>query len=247
MLLALITAQPVRAQLNETDTLKLHLKGTVSGSVLAGNISRTLLLNRLDAVYAQPGWGFAARADYQYGSTRHRRTENDLDAWNFLYLRPLSRAYPYAMLLVETNFRRKVESRVQPGLGLSYSLLHRQQNLLRLSLTASWERTRYGGTQFENHSDTTANVIETWRATGRLFGRHHLAHDRLRLRYEVWCQQSVEDRANYRYRAEGGAEVPVSKHVALRATARYSYEHVVLAGFRPDDLFVTYGLTFSNF
>jgi hypothetical protein len=245
--LLLLMSHAAAAQLNEADTLRLRVRATVSGSWLEGNISRLLVINRVEAAYAQPGWGFATRTDYQYGSIRHRRTENDVDSWNFVYRHPLARAYPYAMLVVETNYRRQVENRLQPGVGVSYSLLHQAPHLLRLSLTGAWEQTRYGGTRFEHRPDTTASVIETWRVIGRIFGQHRLIERRLRVLYEVWYQQALRARANYRYRAEGTLEAPITKHVALRATARYSYENVVLVGIKPNDLFITYGLTISNF
>jgi hypothetical protein len=237
------------AQLNESDSTPLQLKFTATGSYLDGIVNRLLLVNRAEIAYAKPTWGFSSRNDYQFGRTFYRQTENDILSYNYLYANPLRRSYPYAMLLIETNYRRKVNFRYQPGLGVSYNLVQERHNLLKLSLTGSFEHSKYGGTEFENHenSNPPSSVIETWRLTGRVFGRHRLLHDRLRLLYEIWFQQSVLDGANYRYHTDDALEFPVSKYIALRLGFRYTYEHVELVGNKPYDLFLTYGITISNF
>lgn len=247
LLLSLVT-RPARAQLNAPDTLNLQVRLTASGSYLAGNVRRLLLINRLELAYAQPDWGLSSRNDYQYGYTGPRKTEDDVVSWNFLYRHPLARVYPYLMLLAESNFRRKLTSRVQPGAGLSWNVWRAEQQLLRLSATASWEQSRYRTRFFAEVADTTTSVRETWRLTGRLYGRHRLfGGSKLRLTYEGWYQQSVRQRTDYRYLLEGGVEVPVAKHVAIRAGARYTYERVGPRGFKPEDLFVTYGISLGNF
>lgn len=246
--LLLLIAHPALAQLNESDTLPLQLKLTTTGSYLDGIVSRLLLINRAELAYANPQWGISSRNDYQYGQTFNRQTEADLVSYNFLYMRPLQRLYPYVMLLVETNYRRKINFRYQSGVGISYNLLRQKQSFLKLSLTASFEHSAYGGTVFEHYVPTgpRPNVIETVRATGRVFGRQQLLGNRLRLYYEGWFQQSVLDRENYRFHVDNSLEVPISKRVAVRAGLRYTFERVGLAGNKPYDLFITYGISLSN-
>lgn len=243
----LLAAGHARAQFNEADTLRLHAKATATGTYLDGNVRRLLLISKLEVAYAQPAWGFSSRNDYQYGYTGPRKTEDDVLTWNFVYRRPLARAYPYLMFLGESNFRRGLVWRSQPGAGLSYNVLRRPGQLLRLSLTGSYERSAYRGTRFEHRADTTSSVISTWRTTVRVFGRHQLAHNRLRLYYELWDQQALTVRDSYRFFGETTLELPLSKRLSLRGGLRYTYERVELEGNVPYDLFATYGVSFSNF
>ena len=247
LLIFLALAPAAYAQLNEADTLRLHAKATASGTYLNGNVRRLILLNKLEVAYAQPAWGFSSRNDYQYGYTGARKTEDDVLTWSFAYRRPFARVYPFAMFLGESNYRRGLMWRSQPGLGVSWTAVRRPHHLLRLSLTGSYERSAYHGTRFEHYADTTSNVIATWRGTGRLFGRHELAAGRLRVLYELWDQQSLTLAGSYRYFGETILEVPLTKRVALRGGVRYTYERIELEGNRPDDLYATYGVSLSNF
>lgn len=247
--LFLLNIPSASAQLNESDTIPLQIKLTTTGSYLDGIVNRLLLVNRAELAYAKPAAGFSSRTDYQLGETFYRRTENDLVSYNFLYLHPLQRLYPYAMLLVETNYRRKVRFRYQPGIGVSYNALNQKNNLLKLSLTGSFEHSAYGGTEFDHYipNDAPRNVIETIRLTGRVFGRHRFFDNRLRFYYEFWFQQSVLDALNFRYHTDDALELAVTRRVALRLGIRYTYEHIELVGNKPYDLFLTYGISLSNF
>lgn len=235
------------AQLNESDTLKLQAKLTSSGSYLDGIVNRMLLINKMELLYANKKIGLSTRTDYQFGKTFYKQTENDWLSYNFFYLFPTHRMYPYAMLLLETNYRREIEHRIQPGLGVSYNVIHHNANhLLKLSLTGSYERSAYSGRKFDNRTDTTSNIIETPRVTGRVYGRHKLK-GKLRFVYEFWFQQSVTEVENYRYHTEEMLEWPLTKYISIRTSLKYTYEHVELLGKKPYDLFWTYGISVSNF
>ena len=236
------------SQLNESDSIKFQMKFSSTGSYLDGNVNRLLLLNKLELALANNKWGISSRNDYQYGRTFHTLTENDISSWNFIYLKPLNRVYPYIMFLYETNYRREIIQRLQPGLGLSYNAIHDNKNhLLKLSLTGSYETSKYEGYKFQHQSDTSSNQLNTWRATARLFGKHKLFKDKVRVSYEFWFQQSVTEKNNYRYFNEESIEFPISKYFAFKTGFRYTFENLELQGKKPYDLFWTYGITISNF
>jgi hypothetical protein len=238
---------PARAQLNRNDTIPWQVKLTASGSMLDGNVSRLLLMNRLEVAYADPLWGMSSRDDYQYGTTKHVKTEDDFVSCNFIYLRPQKKVYPFLMGIVETNYRRKIGFRYQLGPGVSYTISSRKNSLVRVSLTGTYEHTRFGGTRFENLSDTLLNTIDVGRLTVRLYGMQRLFDDKLRFTCEFWLQQSVSDRCNYRIYNEEIFEVPFNKNLSFRTALRYSYENIRIQGLKPNDLFWTFGLTLSNF
>ena len=247
MCLLYLLCLQANSQLNNNDTLNWQIKLSASGSLLDGNVSRFLLVNRLEVAYAQPSWGMSTRNDYQYGTTRHIKTENDFVSYNFLYATPLKKLYPYVMGLVETNFRRKIRFRYQIGPGVSYNLSAKGNNLIRVAVNSTYEHTRFGGTKFENVPDSLSNIINVWRVTGRLFVRQHVFENKLRLICEFWWQQSVSDNRNYRFYNEEILELPLNKNFSFRTGLRYTYETVRLKGLKPYDLFWTFGLTLSNY
>lgn len=245
-IVVLLSAGKLFAQLNENDSIPWQVKFNATGSILDGNVARTLLLNRIEVAHANKQWGISTRNDYQYGRTFYKLTENDVISYNFLYLRPLNKIYPYLMALVETNLRRKIDFRYQVGPGITWNVINKKTSLLKLSATSTYENTRYADTIFDDEKYNGSNSIETWRITGRIFGKHTL-ESKVRISYEFWWQQSLNESINYRYHTEEAIEFPITKHLALRTALRYSYENIELLGLKPFDLFWTYGLTISNF
>lgn len=235
-----------KAQLNESDSIRWQVRFNATGSILDGNVARTLLLHRLEIAHANANWGLSTRNDYQYGTTRYTLTESDVISSNFVYLKPLSKVYPYVMGLVETNLRRKIDFRYQVGPGVTWNVVQTKPSLLKLSTTVTYENTRFGGTIFDDEKYNGTNVIETWRLTSRIFGRHVLK-SKLRINYEFWWQQSLSESFNYRFHTEESLEFPIAKHITLRTAVRYSHENVELLGLKPFDLFWTYGFTIGNF
>ena len=143
LLLCLFFSHAAVAQLNESDSIHWQVKFNSTASVLDGNVARTLLLNRIEVAHANKNWGVSTRNDYQYGLTRYVLTENDIISYNFFYLKPLNKIYPYFMGLVETNLRRKIDFRYQVGPGVSWNVINKKTSMLKLSATGTYENTRY--------------------------------------------------------------------------------------------------------
>jgi Protein of unknown function, DUF481 len=234
------------AQLNESDSIPWQIKFNTTGSVLDGNVARTVLLNRFEVAHANKNWGISTRNDYQYGRTRYILTESDMISYNFFYLKPLSKVYPYAMALIETNLRRKIDLRYQFGPGVTWNAIHTKLSTVKLSVTGTYEHTTYRGVIFDDEMYNGSNTIETWRMTGRIFGKHILKN-KVRISYEFWWQQSLNESINYRFHTEEAIEFPLAKHIAFRTAFRYSHENIELVGLKPYDLFWTYGFTITNF
>lgn len=244
--LFLIAWANLSAQLNESDSIRWQVKFNATASVLDGNVARTLLLTRIEVAHANERWGISTRNDYQYGRTFYNLTENDVISYNFIYIKPLAKVYPYVMGLVETNLRRRIDFRYQVGPGVSWNVVRKKTSFVKLSVTGTYENTQYNGSVFDNEQYNGYTVLDTWRLTGRIFGKHRLL-DKVRISYEFWWQQSLSDRVNYRFHTEEAVELPVTKHIAFRTAVRYSYENIELVGLKPYDLFWTYGLTITNF
>lgn len=65
-------------QLNEVDTLRWHMRFSANGLLLEGNISRLLLLGRLEVANANAKMGLSTRNDYQYGTKNQLKSEDDI-------------------------------------------------------------------------------------------------------------------------------------------------------------------------
>lgn len=245
LLLILVSEANSFAQLNESDSVFWQLKVSSTGTVLDGNIARTLILNRLEVINANEHWGVSTKNDYQYGRTFHKLTENDFISYNFLYLRPFAQVYPYLMGLVETNLRRKIDFRYQIGPGISWNVINKKQTNLKLSFTGTFESTAFAGNVFEESFYSGCSSIDTWRLTGRIFGKH-LFSDKIRVSYEFWFQQSLDKSVNYRYHTEETLEIPLTSRLAFRTALRYSYENIQLEGLKPYDLLWTFGLSYTR-
>ncbi len=233
---------PAKAQLLEKDTTAWS--ATLAGSFFlsTGNVDRLLL--RADAAvrHLAPGWGFSAEQTYQYGTFGAFQTENDLFSRNFLYYQPRKRVYPYAMLWLESNYRKRIDFRYQVGPGLSWRVIGGGKHLVKFSLTGTYERTHFAGNDFVNADSQSSPIIETLRLTGRLYGTHRLAGGKLSLLYEGWFQQSLRFRNNYRFHTHVLVQAPLSRAVSLQSRLDYLYEHVVLRGVAPGDLYLTVGV-----
>ena len=236
------------AQLTESDTLRFGYKANVNGSWITGNVERLLINNNLDLSHVGQHIGLKSSNTYTYGTIFKRETENDFFSRNFVYLNPKQKLYPYIMVWLQNSKRQQIEFRSQVGIGLTYTLLHTPQQLLKLSGTISKEETRYNGTSFfiipEN---LVINEVDNWRGTIRLLGQHRLSNRKLRFSYETWYQPAFDDSANWRYYVNAALELPFSKHFSFRTAMVYSHDNIVLTSIKRDDKFVTFGLTFGNY
>ena len=231
----------VKAQLLEKDTTAWSSALAGSFFLSTGNVDRLLLRADAAVKHLAPGWGFSSEQTYQYGTFGAFQTENDLFSRNFLYYQPRKQVYPYAMLWLESNYRKRIDFRYQVGPGVSWNLLGSDKHRMKCSLTGTYERTHFAGNDFVNADPQSSAVIETLRLTGRIYGTHRLAGGKLLLLYEGWFQQSLRFRSNYRFHTHVVVQAPISRTVSLQSRLDYLYEHVVLRGVAPGDLYLTVG------
>ncbi|MFM2375812.1 MAG: hypothetical protein RLZZ165_909 [Bacteroidota bacterium] len=235
------------AQLTEADTLPLAYRVGLSGSWISGNVNRLLVVGTGDLSSMHPKWAFRTGNTYQFGTFGKVRTEGDLFSKNFIYLSPRHRWYAYAMAWIETNVRRRYPLRVQVGPGVTATLLRKQDHLLKLSFSTTWENIRFQGTTFSDTYYNGRSSIEVIRGTVRIFGQSRLAAGNVRLRYEFWGQSAFQRWSNYRLHGDVAADFPISKQLSFRVAVNYNDDAVVLAGVRQRDTFITFGFNWSNF
>lgn len=234
------------AQLSEADTLRWQYRVSATGNWLRGNIEQFMLLGTGEVAHVKEQWGLKSAINYQYGTFFYRQTLGEGIWRNFVYAHPRARLYPYLMLWYQRSYQRGIDHRTQVGPGLTYVLLRKKSQLLKLSTTATYESSTFRSTSYKERPDLTDPVIETYRLTGRLYGEHRIMEGLMRLQYEVWVQPSLTDADNLRAHVEAALSIPLKKGFALRQAVNWSYESVVQQRNTFEDLLWTFGISYER-
>lgn len=250
VLLCCFLGVPVWAlgQINESDTLLLQYRAALTGNVQTGNLKALTLVGRLDLSVAPSGrWAFKTQNASRYQAFFGRKADNDFLSQNFVYAGQQRALYPFAMAFLSGNFRRKIDFRWFAGPGVTWQVLRRPGQLVKLSLSGVYEATRFAGEAYNRPAYNGSSRINTWRATARIFGQHRLLQQRLRLYYEAYLQPSVEQSDNFRWLADWGLEMPVWKGISFNTHFTYTHENIVIESVKQNDLIFTFGLSVRNF
>lgn len=246
-IMMLLVGGNASAQLNESDTLRLQYRAALTGNVQSGNLEALTLVGRLE-LSAAPAeyWAFKTQNTARYQAFFGRKADSDYDSRNFLYLGQQQALYPFAMAFLSGNFRRKINFRWFAGPGVTWQLWRGRGQVIKVSAAGVYEATDFAGTAYNFPEYAGSARIGTWRATARVFGQHRILNQQLRLFYELYWQPSVEQTDNYRWLADIGLELPIWKGLAFHTHLLYTRENVVIAGVKPEDLILTFGISIRN-
>lgn len=234
------------AQLTERDTSNFSWKLSTNGSWLTGNVERLLILSSADITVIEEPWAIRSSNTYQYGTVGKKLTENDLFSRNFFYLFPKNEVYPYLMGWIESNKRRNFSIRYQIGPGISWGFINDESSSIKISFTATYEMTNYRNTVYSNTNYNGDENLDLFRGTIRLFGKHQMFENKIGFVYEVWGQQTFDDKENHRLYGNIVLEFPITKQLSFRTGYNYYYESVVLAGVKPRDSFLFFGISIGE-
>jgi hypothetical protein len=234
-------------QLLDSDTLRWGGKISATGNFTAGNLDRYLFNFSAEGVHVKGRVGVKSALNYTWGKFYGSRTENDLLSRSFLYLDPQKRNYPFFMLWLESSVRRKIDFRNQYALGVTHRFTMSRKSIVKFSLSVSYDDTKYYGNTFTHYEDSSSRVIQTWRMIARVYGQHELVKGKLRWRYELWAQPSLENVGNYRWHAESGLDIPFTRRMAFRTSFNYYYDHVINRNLKNYDVWWSFGLTLGNY
>ena len=242
----LIIGQLSFAQLTESDTSNFSWKLSANGSWLTGNVERLLILSSADITIIEEPWAIRSSNTYQYGTINKKLTENDLFSRNFFYLFPKNEVYPYLMGWIESNKRRNFSFRYQIGPGLSWGFINDESSSIKISFTATYEMTNYRSSVYSIAKYNGDEYLDLFRGTIRLFGKHQLFENKIRLVYEAWGQRAFDDKENHRLYGNIVLEFPFTKLLSFRTGYNYYYESVVLTGVKPRDSFLFFGISIGE-
>ena len=232
------------AQLNEADTTHWQYRLTATGIILGGNVNDFISSSRAELAHNGQRWGIFSGTSYTYKNRDHEVTANDVTSRNILYYGQRRRIYPFVLGAVSKSLRRGIDFQYQIGPGVAYRLLNDRHSFMRIGSGITYESTQYEGREFINY-EGTSNVINKWRLLTFVSGTQLIGRHGMRLVYEMNWQPSLNTN-NTRFYGLAGAEVPITRYVALRGNVEYIYENVVLIDRSKYDLLFTFGITITN-
>lgn len=236
------------AQINESDTLRFKSNLSLTGFGQTGNVE-TIIFRAVSNISFIPfeNWVYKTTNSYVYQEFGKVKADEDILSLNFLYFNPTRKVYPLALGFVSTNFRREIELRTLVGLGMSFEIFSKDKNWLKCSISAEHEHTDFRRAFFNYTEYNKSNIINTFRGTLWVSGNYHLLKNKLILTHQSYIQPSLENKNNYRWQADLGIELPLWKHLNLKANYTNTFESVIMANQKQQDQFLTFGFTVKNY
>ncbi|MBK9292464.1 MAG: DUF481 domain-containing protein [Bacteroidetes bacterium] len=247
ILLAFALLSPnLRAQLNESDTLRFQLRWGAGGSHQTGNVEFFTLRSRAELVFAiSPELRIKSQNNSLYQAFGSRRADNDLSSRNFLYFRPEAKVYPFAMVFVQRNFRRKIDQRLFAGAGFTWQAIRNPKGYLKFSASLVGEETLFADTRFSDSRYDGSRKISVWRPTLYATTSTANADQKFRLHGTAYWQPGLDKVPNNRISLELGADVSVWKGLMCNLLYVYGFEQVVPVAVRQRDGLLTFGFSYQ--
>lgn len=236
------------AQTTPDDSLKLKADLAITGFWQSGNVETVIFRARSEVRY-QPWrkWIFRTTNSYVYQEFGRQKADEDILSLNFLYFNPERKIYPFLLAFASTNFRREIDLRYLFGAGLTYQVLSKKGNSLKVSLSSEFEQTDFDRALFNRPEYNGNRTITTFRSTLWVKGRYQLFEKKLILTHESFYQPSLERGNNYRWQADIGLEFPVWKHLNLKINYLNTFESIVIENQEQEDRFLTFGLVVKSY
>lgn len=238
----------IYAQINESDTLNFKAKLSLTGFWQSGNVE-TLIFRAKSDLSFKP-WSntvFKTQNSYVYQEFGKKKADEDILSLNFLYFNPKRKIYPLLLGFVSTNFRREINLRYIFGGGVTFQILKKKENWLKLSLSSEYERTNFKKTNFNTSQYNGKKSINTLRGTMWVNGKYELLKDKIILTHESYFQPSLLKGNNYRWQADFGAEFPIWKFLNIKLNYLHTFESLVIANQKQEDQFFTLGFTIETY
>lgn len=234
------------AQINESDTARFQLRTSLTGNYQTGNVSVLTLRSKLDfAIAPLPAIVLKSQNTSLYQSFYNKEADNDLFSRNYVYFNPHRALYPYLIGYLSTNFRRQVRLRVFGGGGITWQLLRRSNDVIKLSANLLYEYTRFNGAAFNLAKYNGRDHIAVWRCTAYIGGWDYLFQRHLRFYYDAYWQPAFDEPNNYRLQLDAGIDFPIWRGLNATALYSFSHEHVVALPVKQTDNILSFGFNYN--
>ncbi|MDC1198064.1 DUF481 domain-containing protein [uncultured Algibacter sp.] len=236
------------AQINESDTLNLKANLSLTGFYQGGNVETLIFRAKSDLSFKPlKKWVFKTKNSYVYQEFGKKKADEDILSLNFLYFNPERKIYPLLLGFVSTNFRREINLRYLLGAGVTYQILNKKNNWLKLAISSEYEQTDFGKGNF-NLSEYNGNKsLNTFRGTIWVNGKYHLFKKKVIVNHEFYFQPSLEQSNNFRWQADAGLELPIWEFLNFKINYLHTFESVVIENQKREDNILTFGFTLKSY
>jgi hypothetical protein len=243
LLFLLLSWVNTNAQLNESDTIKLQLRTSLTGNYQEGNVSVFTIRGKLDLTFMPlKNFVFKSQNSSLYQAFSSKKADNDIFSRNYFYYKPQNKFYPFAIAYISANFRRKIDKRIFAGAGFTFQLLNKQYQVLKLSASTVYETNSFKTNVFNYPEYNGNNKIELWRGTLFIGGWNYLLNKKIRFYYDAYWQPAFNNTKNYRTQFDVGADFPLWRGLSLNALYSFTHENVTVAAVKQKDKIFTFGL-----
>jgi hypothetical protein len=238
--------QPIQAQLNESDTVKFQLRTSLTGNYQQGNVNVLTIRSRLEFSYS-PVKDFVLKSQNSslYQELGNKKADNDIFSRNYIYYKPQKRLYPFGIAYISANYRRRIDTRLFAGAGLTYQVINKKWHVFKISGSTVYETTRFNGKSYNEAGYNGNDRINLWRGTLYAGGWNYILHKHLRLYYDAYWQPAFNNTNNYRTQFDLGLDFLLWKGLSFNTLYTYTHENVAATGVKTDDKILTFGLAYA--
>lgn len=238
----------IYAQINESDTLKFKARLSLTGFWQGGNVETLIFRAKTDISYKPyDKWVFKTQNSYVFQEFGKEKADEDILSLNFLYFRPDRKIYPLVLGFVSTNFRREIDLRYLLGGGVTFQILDKEKDWLKLSISSEYEKTDFTRDTFNRSEYNGSQSIDTFRGTIWVNGKYFLFKNKVIISHESYFQPSLQRGNNYRWQADLALELPIWKPLNFKVNYLHTFESVVIENQEQEDRFLTFGFTLKNY
>jgi len=237
----------LHAQINESDTLSIKANLSLTGFYQGGNVETFIFRAKSDFSFKPlKKWVFKTQNSYVYQEFGKVKADEDILSLNFLYFNPERKVYPLALGFVSTNYRREIALRSLFGAGVTFQLLNKNKNWLKLALSSEFEQTDFNETNFNRSEYDGDKSINTFRGTVWVNGKYNLFKKKVIIKHEFYFQPSLEESNNFRWQADLALELPLFKFLNFKINYVHTFESIVIENQKQEDTILTFGFTFKT-
>lgn len=216
------------------DTVRYRFIG--DGNFTRGNVNRSLMVLRAEALFSGPVISIATNPRFTYGKQNGVLAERDSYVDLFVDVFKKRRTYVFGLGVLETSNLRRIILREMIGAGIGFRVLHSKNNDLSLTNAVLYESTNF----------REIATVTTARNSFRVKGKHSLLQDKIRFNHITFIQPALTDRSNWRWNTILSIELPINKWVTIRTSFENSFESIVEQTRKKNDSRVTFGISIGN-
>ncbi|TXK49227.1 DUF481 domain-containing protein [Pontibacter qinzhouensis] len=206
------------------------------GNFSWGNVDRSLVVLRTEAVFGGPAITITTNPRFAYGRQNQLLAEREWYTDMNIEVLKQNKIYGFAMGTLERSNLRRIDLRQLAGAGVGFKLLKNERHELSFTNAIIHESTNF----------RERPTIVTQRNSARLRGKHSFQNKRIRLSHTTFFLPSLEDFSNLRWNTIISVELPLTRWVTIRSNFENTYESIVEPGRKKNDTRVTFGFSVGN-